>query len=89
MQMPQAWEEASLEHVAMADNEISIFYKKTGETIELTVTQKNTDWELELVFPKGEKTTYTTVQGDLEIQEASDQIVCTSKDAKVTVQISN
>ena len=87
IQMPQAWEDASLEHVAIADNEISIFYKKTKETIELSVTQKNTDWELELVFPKGEKTSYAIVQGDVETQEASDQIVCTSKDAKVTVQI--
>jgi glycogen debranching enzyme len=88
IQMPQEWNDASLENVAVADNEISIFYKKTAETLELSVEQTNTDWELELVFPKVAKTSYKLLQGDLETKEESDQIVFTSKDSKITVQIS-
>jgi hypothetical protein len=88
IQMPQEWNDASLENVAVADNEISIFYKKTGETLVLSVEQTNTEWELELVFPKGAKTSYKLLQGDLETKEESDQIVFTSKDSKTTVQIS-
>ncbi len=89
IQMPKEWNEASLENVAVADNEISIFYKKTGEIVELFVTQENTDWELELVFPKSDQTTYKLLQGALETKEESDQLICFSKDSKVTVQISN
>ncbi len=89
IQMPQEWNEASLENVAVADNEISIFYKKIDEIIELSVTQENTEWELELVFPKSEKTSYKLLQGELEVKENSDQIVYTSKDSKVMVQMSN
>ena len=51
--MPTEWNRASLENVAMGDNEISVFYEREGETIRLRVEQRNADWAIELLPPDG------------------------------------
>ncbi len=50
-QMPDKWEEASLENVAIGDNLISIFYSKKGDDLDVQVTQTNPEWELVLAVP--------------------------------------
>ncbi|MEL7004771.1 MAG: glycogen debranching protein, partial [Bacteroidota bacterium] len=51
-QMPDEWDEASLENVLIADNSISVFYTKQEDQIVLRVEQNNSDWEVELVLPE-------------------------------------
>ncbi|MGB5645854.1 MAG: glycogen debranching protein [Muriicola sp.] len=52
-QMPDAWPNASLENILIADNSVSVFYKtaENGE-ITITVTQKNPEWEILLRLPE-------------------------------------
>ena len=49
--MPDKWEEASLENVAIGDNEISVVYSNKGGELNIQVTQTNPEWELVLEVP--------------------------------------
>ncbi|MEM9000420.1 MAG: glycogen debranching protein [Bacteroidota bacterium] len=53
-QMPKAWKEAALEHVKIADNEISIFYTAKEGEVAITVQQTNPEWLLKIQLPKAE-----------------------------------
>jgi hypothetical protein len=52
-QMPSTWDKASLENVSVGDNEISIYYEKSGKSLSLTIEQKKTDWKIVIALPKG------------------------------------
>lgn len=49
-QMPDAWNEASLENVKVGNNEISVYYSNGN----VKVTQTNPDWTIKLELPDGE-----------------------------------
>lgn len=51
-QMPDDWSEASLENVIIADNVISVFYKKVKNNVQIKVIQENNDWEIALILPQ-------------------------------------
>ncbi len=53
-QMPDKWNEASLENVMVGDNEVSIFYSKQNEEINVRVTQTNPEWEINVKLPNSE-----------------------------------
>jgi glycogen debranching enzyme len=47
-QMPNAWGEAKIENVIIADNNISMEFKKEGNEIQIVIAQENGDWEVHL-----------------------------------------
>ncbi|MFD2036516.1 glycogen debranching protein [Belliella marina] len=47
-QMPSSWNSAKIENVIIADNNISMDFKKEDNEIRIEVTQKNGDWEVHL-----------------------------------------
>lgn len=51
-QMPSEWKNAAIEHVKVADNEISVFYEEKDGLLNLKVDQKLSDWTIEIVLPK-------------------------------------
>ena len=51
-QMPDTWDNASLENVLIADNTISVYYTKSDGLLTLRVEQENSDWEVEIIIPK-------------------------------------
>ncbi|NNM18500.1 MAG: glycogen debranching protein [Croceitalea sp.] len=54
-QMPSSWSEASLEHILVADNEVSIYYLvKNGKT-SIKVSQTNEAWTIKLQISKKAK----------------------------------
>lgn len=75
-QMPDEWNEASLENVLVSDNAISIFYEKSNGKLKLKITQDNPDWELEIILPQkiGEKK-YEVVKSTIEPSILNDQII--------------
>ena len=82
-QMPKKWEEgAKLENVAVADNTISISYKKGEQGMELEVIQSNPEWTVQLEFPKS---TYEIVEGDAETTTTGSKMVFTSTSQKIVV----
>jgi glycogen debranching enzyme len=48
--MPTEWNDASLENVKVANNSVSVKYKKESDIITLEVDQA-LEWDLEIVFP--------------------------------------
>ena len=46
-QMPEEWNKAALENVIISDNEVSVYYEKTGTTVNLKVVKTNNDWEIQ------------------------------------------
>lgn len=80
-QMPEEWNKASLENVSIADNKISVFFEKNGNTTKVKVTQLQKDWILEIVFPKLEKADYEIIQGSGEKIQSENQTIYLSKDA--------
>jgi glycogen debranching enzyme len=50
-QMPSQWDKASIESIKVGDNEVSIYYSRSGEQIEIRVTQTNAHWKLKLEWP--------------------------------------
>lgn len=51
-QMPSEWDEASLENVSIADNNVSIFFKNKDGFLNLKVSKTNPDWNLKIILPK-------------------------------------
>ena len=47
--MPSKWATATLEHVTIGENEISVHYKRNDSEIYLRVEQKRPDWTLVLL----------------------------------------
>ena len=45
-QMPDAWDNASLENIKVGDNEVSIYYSKTGDGVSIKVAQSNPEWTI-------------------------------------------
>ena len=53
-QMPSSWDKASLENVKVGTNQISIYYSKTDERLNLRVVQlDDAGWKIEIHLPKG------------------------------------
>lgn len=50
-QMPSDWNDASLENIKIADNEVSIYYTKTASKVHLKVSQTNPEWEITIELP--------------------------------------
>ncbi len=68
-QMPTEWNEASLENVLMADNEVSVFYKRSGNTVDLEIVKINASWKVIIPYRKG----YRLVSSNLTSEETSEK----------------
>lgn len=60
--MPSAWDQASLEQVKVGNNSVSVHYKKVASKLEVSLSQTQPDWTLELILPKTMDDHGTTVQ---------------------------
>jgi glycogen debranching enzyme len=87
LQMPTEWNEASLENVSVAENDISIFYKKSGNQITLKVTQQNPDWTLELILPKETKAGYQIIAGEGKSLESENQMKFISGSSTIELKL--
>ena len=73
-QMPSTWEYATLENVEIADNEVSIFYKKTMKGLELKATQTNKTWTLKVALSPTDAKNISITKGEL-VEEEDGQFV--------------
>ncbi|GAA4811830.1 glycogen debranching protein [Litoribaculum gwangyangense] len=60
-QMPNSWNNASLENIEIADNNISVFFNKNNKNLKLKVLQTSNNWTLEIKFNKADYITYEIV----------------------------
>lgn len=88
-QMPSSWNEGALENVKVGDNEISVYYHKSGNNTELKVKQSK-NWTLEISLPKPQNTAYSVSTNELGMNLLEDTtIVSTQKECKLNVRIDN
>ncbi|MAU26437.1 MAG: glycogen debranching protein, partial [Muricauda sp.] len=85
-QMPSSWQNASLENIQVADNEVSIFYKHGSEGLQIEVLQSNTDWTIQLELPKG---AYSVNVEGAQTSENGTGSVFISSDKKLVVVSKN
>ncbi|TFG73188.1 MAG: glycogen debranching protein [Flavobacteriales bacterium] len=79
-QMPDEWEEASLENVMVSENAISIFYSKANGLLKLKVLQENPLWEILVVFPeKKDETNYEVIESSVAPKKKNGQITFSAK----------
>lgn len=87
LQMPDEWNDASLENVSMADNEISIYYKKSGSEISLKIIQQNPEWTIEIVLPKNVKPTYKIVKGEGKAASVGDSVIFSASGTEIELEM--
>ncbi|WP_411894618.1 glycogen debranching protein [Winogradskyella sp. A2] len=73
-QMPEQWDNASIENVVVADNSISVYYSKSNGELILKVEQENPEWEIEIIFPK------VNEDKPFEIIESTSEIITTNNE---------
>lgn len=79
-QMPEAWENASLENVLVADNSVSVYYEKANGKLKVKVTQQNPEWEIVLKLPQKEGSNlYKVEQSRIEPEIQEGKWIVTSK----------
>ncbi|MBT8185257.1 MAG: glycogen debranching protein, partial [Eudoraea sp.] len=71
-QMPKKWDKVSLENVIIRDNEISIYYTATPDSINIRIEQKNPEWTIELLPPKSKAGTYEILEGKTQQSETTE-----------------
>lgn len=52
-QMPTAWDNALIENLIIADNQLSMNFQRNADHTKITLDQTQADWKLILAFPKG------------------------------------
>ena len=63
-QMPSDWTTASLEHVKIADNLVSVYFDETEDgQKQIRVNQTANDWEIHLELPLDNSITYSFNEG--------------------------
>lgn len=88
-QLPEQWNEASLENVVIADNKISVFFEKKDKRSTIKVSQTNKDWNLEIVLPKIIAGNYEILKGNAEIITTETQILYLSKDPVIEIKMTS
>ena len=86
-QMPNSWNDASLENVEIADNSISVFYTKSNGELVFKVLQKNTNWTLIIIIPKTEFKSYDVDQHNVTVEENGDNLVFKTSENNISLKI--
>jgi hypothetical protein len=87
LQMPEAWNTATLENVEIADNSVSIFYNRNEGEVELKVVQQNTNWTLEIVIPKTDFKNYEVENTKVSVEELGNHVVFKTKSTDVILKL--
>ena len=83
-QMPDKWNQASLENVAIADNTISMNYEKSDGLKTISIVNQNS-WDIVVELPNSNGTEYLIPSAEvtLEIMDDIVQIKSSSKEIKI------
>lgn len=85
-QMPAEWDVASLEQVAVGENEVSVYYDTSKGHLQLKVTQTQPDWTVEIRLPEGATENYTLSEGISERKEKGISIF-TSQEKELEIEL--
>lgn len=86
-QMPEAWPEASLENVKIAENELSVFYSDNEEIKKIRLVQTRPDWMLELVLNDREFSAYEILEGQAEVHREKGKLIFSGSSKILEVEL--
>ncbi len=87
LMMPQGWEEASLEDVQIAENNVSIFYQKHQDQVTLQVDQDRADWTVEVVLNEMKGKVVQITEGSMAEHQEGDQLRLTGQGRAFQIQV--
>lgn len=77
--MPSEWDEAKLENIIIAENELDLIYSKKDGKLRWEINQKDQDWNLILKIPKSTISNFKLINSTVPVNEtATDYIFKTS-----------
>lgn len=87
-QMPDKWNNASLENVKVGDNEVSVYYHKSSKSLTVRTIQTRWDWSLKVILPKAKFQNANLVvrQGE-DISLDDDSYIITSNNGEIDASI--
>lgn len=81
-QMPDEWDDASLENVVIGDNQVSVFYSNINGLLKLKVDQQQPDWTMKILFPVRQgDLTYELIESSVKPVIIEGKMVFTSQRA--------
>ncbi len=86
-QMPSEWGDAKLENVKVAENTVSVGYKKTNTVTRITLQQLVSGWTMELQLPKDQNVRFEVVSPDVSHQSQNGYQVFTTGTQELILEI--
>ncbi|MCF7560228.1 glycogen debranching protein [Sabulilitoribacter multivorans] len=86
-QMPTSWNDASIENVEVADNNLSVFYHKTEYGLDFNVQQTNTNWTLEIKLPISVFKNHNVNSDAIDVTETKTHFVFTGKEQELKITL--
>lgn len=87
-QMPKAWNKASLENVAIGDNEISVYYEMVDGVHQWRVSQQK-DWDITMVLPSANTEVKISEGVTKSTSNAMDSFVSSEKSIEISSRYEN
>lgn len=87
LMMPESWDEASLEDVQIADNEVSIFYQKNQGQVTLQIEQQRPDWTIEVVLNEMQGKVAQITEGSMTEHQEGEQLRLIGQGKSFLVQV--
>lgn len=85
--MPESWDQASLENVQIAENNVSIFYQKHQDQVTIQVDQDRADWTVEVVLNKMKGKVAQVTEGSMAEHHEGDQLRLTGQGTAFRIQV--
>ena len=87
--MPNEWDEASIENVAISNNSLDIYYSKAGNQLSVKINQEDPEWEIEVILPTRDVDfKYTPTKSPVEPVIENDQFVFSTHSKSIEISLS-
>ncbi len=87
--MPAEWDQASLENVNIADNQLSVYYNTGDDKTVVEVQQSNPEWTIRLDLSNPGDSNYNLVEGDADVTTENGRTVAISRSSKLILELAD
>lgn len=85
-QMPDSWNDASLENIELGENEVSVYYSKTDEALNIEIIQVE-NWELELVLTDRANSDYELIPINAKVYSENGNLIIKGNSDKLQISV--
>lgn len=84
--MPSEWDEAKLENIKIAENELDIDYSKKDGNLRWEIHQKIPDWDLILKIPKSTISNFKLLEATVPVEETKWEYIFKTSGEKLIIK---